>query len=392
MRHRAVCFRWRFGARSSSKSWTGRLGGKPWPSAKRSFRTGTEDRSARHEVWSPDRTGDGKCRFRFIPHASWLILQVPGRTPCHGRYQYVLDFSRQEILDYIYEKIASILEGASISYIKWDMNRSLSDVWSRGVSARQQGEVFHRYILGVYQMYERLTTRFRTFCSNRAPAAERVLMQVCCITHHRDGSVMIQDAIERLRIQYGTSYGYPISSMGSHVSASSEPSASSSDTALDTCQYRVLRNFRLWTGSGTAREDELSGIKNSDRLYETAPVPDSVWYGFLQTFQSVWKQYHCPMAVSEDRTEAPVGWYRTLECRQWSVYAAVFTGLEESDLYNVTEYTEGHESAGKHPLWWRTDEFRTDYQWRLFRQYMDGRRESCDLWFSPVLCTKKQAE
>ena len=127
----------------------------------------------------------------FRTHPDW-ILQVPGRTPCHGRYQYVLDFSRQEILDYIYEKIASILEGASISYIKWDMNRSLSDVWSRGVSARQQGEVFHRYILGVYQMYERLTTRFRTFCSNRAPAAERVLMQVCYITHHRDGSVMIQ--------------------------------------------------------------------------------------------------------------------------------------------------------------------------------------------------------
>lgn len=95
----------------------------------------------------------------FRTHPDW-ILQVPGRTPCHGRYQYVLDFSRQEILDYIYEKIASILEGASISYIKWDMNRSLSDVWSRGVSARQQEEVFHRYILGVYQMYERLTTRF----------------------------------------------------------------------------------------------------------------------------------------------------------------------------------------------------------------------------------------
>ena len=173
----------------------------------------------------------------FRTHPDW-ILQVPGRTPCHGRYQYVLDFSRQEILDYIYEKIASILEGASISYIKWDMNRSLSDVWSRGVSARQQGEVFHRYILGVYQMYERLTTRFPD-----------ILFESCASGGARFDAGMLYyapqgwisddtDAIERLRIQYGTSYGYPISSMGSHVSASPN--------------HQLHRQTPLWTRANTA--------------------------------------------------------------------------------------------------------------------------------------------
>ena len=127
----------------------------------------------------------------FRTHPDW-ILQVPGRTPCHGRYQYVLDFSRQEILDYIYEKIASILESASISYIKWDMNRSLSDVWSRGVSARQQGEVFHRYILGVYQMYERLTTRFPDILFESCASGGARFDAGMLYYAPQDGSVMIQ--------------------------------------------------------------------------------------------------------------------------------------------------------------------------------------------------------
>lgn len=149
-----------FGARSSSKAGLG-----DWEANRDRLPNGLSGLAQKIEalgmkfgLWiEPEMVNADSDLFRTHPY--W-ILQVPGRTPCHGRYQYVLDFSRQEILDYIYEKIASILEGASISYIKWDMNRSLSDVWSRGVSARQQGEVFHRYILGVYQMYERLTTRF----------------------------------------------------------------------------------------------------------------------------------------------------------------------------------------------------------------------------------------
>ena len=227
-----------FGARSSSKAGLG-----DWEANRDRLPNGLSGLAQKIEalgmkfgLWiEPEMVNADSDLFRT--HPDW-ILQVPGRTPCHGRYQYVLDFSRQEILDYIYEKIASILEGASISYIKWDMNRSLSDVWSRGVSARQQGEVFHRYILGVYQMYERLTTRFPD-----------ILFESCASGGARFDAGMLYyapqgwisddtDAIERLRIQYGTSYGYPISSMGSHVSASPN--------------HQLHRQTPLWTRANTA--------------------------------------------------------------------------------------------------------------------------------------------
>ena len=208
-----------FGARSSSKAGLG-----DWEANRDRLPNGLSGLAQKIEalgmkfgLWiEPEMVNADSDLFRT--HPDW-ILQVPGRTPCHGRYQYVLDFSRQEILDYIYEKIASILESASISYIKWDMNRSLSDVWSRGVSARQQGEVFHRYILGVYQMYERLTTRFPDIlfesCASGGARFDAGMLyytpQIWC----SDNS----DAIDRLRIQYGTSFGYPVSAMGAHVSA-----------------------------------------------------------------------------------------------------------------------------------------------------------------------------
>lgn len=91
-----------------------------------------------------------------------MDLQTPGRTESHRRYQYVLDF-QEEIVDYIYTMIAKILSGAKISYIKWDMNRSITECYSIAYPAERQGEIFHRYILGVYDLYERLTSEFPKF-------------------------------------------------------------------------------------------------------------------------------------------------------------------------------------------------------------------------------------
>ena len=89
----------------------------------------------------------------YRAHPDW-ILQTPQRHSCHGRNQYVLDFSRKEVVDYIYQMIARILEEAKVSYIKWDMNRSITECYSAALPADRQGEVFHRYILGVYNLYE----------------------------------------------------------------------------------------------------------------------------------------------------------------------------------------------------------------------------------------------
>ena len=155
----------------------------------------------------------------FRRHPDW-ILSAPGRRSSQGRFQYVLDFSRKEVVDCIYEMMADILSHAAISYVKWDMNRSITECYSAALPADRQGEVYHRYILGVYNLYERLTGRF-----------PEVLFESCASGGGRFDPGMLYyapqawtsddtDAVERVKIQYGSSYCYPVSSMGSHVSVS----------------------------------------------------------------------------------------------------------------------------------------------------------------------------
>ena len=151
-------------------------------------------------------------------HPDWA-LQVPGRAPTIGRGQLVLDMSREDGVEYLYRVLSDLLNKHDIDYIKWDMNRHLSDVYSLALPPRRQGEVYHRYMLGVYALLERLTQEH-----------PQVLFEGCSGGGGRFDAGMLYyhpqiwcsddtDAIERLRIQYGTSFGYPIRAMGSHVSA-----------------------------------------------------------------------------------------------------------------------------------------------------------------------------
>lgn len=150
-------------------------------------------------------------------HPDWLI-QTPNRPQSQGRRQYVLDLARPEVIDYLFDLIAKVLHDGQIDYVKWDMNRNMSEVYSLAYPANQQGEIFHRYILGVYQLYERLRQAF-----------PKILFESCASGGGRFDAGMLyyapqawtsddSDAIERLAIQGGTSYGYPLSSMGAHVS------------------------------------------------------------------------------------------------------------------------------------------------------------------------------
>ena len=154
----------------------------------------------------------------YHAHPDWA-LSVPGRTPVQGRSQLVLDLSRKEVVEYLYGVLAGLLRSHDIRYVKWDMNRSLSDVFSRNLPPERQGEAAHRYMLGVYDLLERLTAEF-----------PQVLFEGCSGGGGRFDAGMLYyfpqiwcsddtDAVERLKIQYGTSFGYPIRTVGSHVSA-----------------------------------------------------------------------------------------------------------------------------------------------------------------------------
>lgn len=153
----------------------------------------------------------------YRAHPDWA-LQISGRTPTLLRNQLVLDLSRKEIRDEIYSRIANVLKSAPIDYVKWDMNRNLSDIGSAAADAEGQGELFHRYVLGVYEMQERLITDFPDLllenCSGGGGRFDAGMLyyspQIWCSDD--------TDAIERLRIQEGTGLVYPLSTMGAHVS------------------------------------------------------------------------------------------------------------------------------------------------------------------------------
>jgi alpha-galactosidase len=152
-------------------------------------------------------------------HPDWAF-SAPNRHPMLGRNQLVLDMSRKDVEDYLYDAISRLLDENPIEYIKWDMNRSLADVYSYQMPRERQGEISHRYVLGVYSLMERLTSHYPHVlfegCSGGGGRFDAGILyyspQIWCSDD--------TDPIERILIQYGTSFAYPVSTMGAHVSAS----------------------------------------------------------------------------------------------------------------------------------------------------------------------------
>lgn len=168
-------------------------------------------------IWfEPEMVSEDSQLYR--EHPDWAI-QIPGRKPMRGRYQLLLDMTRAEVRDYLYRVISEILNSADISYVKWDMNRSISDWYSYALSPDCQGEMSHRYVLGVYELLERLTNAFPNIlfegCSGGGGRFDAGMLFYCPQIWCSDDT----DAYERTKIQYGTSFFYPISTVGAHVSA-----------------------------------------------------------------------------------------------------------------------------------------------------------------------------
>lgn len=165
-------------------------------------------------IWiEPEMVSEDSDLYRT--HSDWAI-RIPGRKPVRGRNQLVLDFSRAEVRAHIFKQICNVLDQGKIDYVKWDMNRSLADIYSVESS---QGKVTYDYILGVYDFLEKLLKRYPDLliegCSGGGGRFDAGMMyytpQIWCSDN--------TDAIDRIRIQYGTSFFYPVSAVGSHVSA-----------------------------------------------------------------------------------------------------------------------------------------------------------------------------
>ena len=167
-------------------------------------------------IWlEPEMVSEDSDLYRT--HPDW-VLQIPGREPNRSRNQLVLDLSRKEVREYMKKFIDDTLSCANISYVNWDMNRSVDNVYSAADPTLSQGAIRHKYVLGLYEVMEDMLTRHPDLllegCSGGGGRFDAGMLyyapQIWCSDN--------TDAIERLRIHYGTSFGYPMSSVSAHVS------------------------------------------------------------------------------------------------------------------------------------------------------------------------------
>lgn len=167
-------------------------------------------------LWfEPEMVSENSDLYR--EHPDWAFI-VPGRNPIRSRHQLVLDLSRKEIVDYLFEKLCSILDNGHIEYVKWDFNRSIADVYSNS-ELSNTGSILHNYILGLYDLLERIIERYPDLliesCSGGGGRFDAGMMHYSPQIWTSDNT----DALDRIIIQEGASYAYPISVVGSHVSA-----------------------------------------------------------------------------------------------------------------------------------------------------------------------------
>ena len=278
-------------------------------------------------------------------HPDWVLHQ-PGRQPHPCRHQFVLDYSNPAVVDYMFGKLSALLQDAPIAYIKWDMNRSISDAFSCAADADGQGAVLHRYILGVYRLYERLTSRF-----------PQVLFESCASGGARFDPGMLYyapqawtsdntDAAERLKIQYGTSYVYPVSSMGAHVAA--------------VPNHQLQRTTPLSTRANTAMfgafgyELDLTRLNERACALVAAQVAFVKQYRPLLQFGTFWR-LQSPfagdggawMTVSDDRRRALLGDYRLLRRSNEPFRRVRLAGLIPDALYRVTLLGSEYQPNGR---------------------------------------------
>ena len=202
----------------------------------------------------------------YREHPEWAI-KIPGRNPMRSRYQLVLDMSNPEVIEYLYNSISDILKNNNIEYVKWDMNRSISDWYSTCLPSSRQGEQPHRYILGLYGLLERLITNFPHIlfegCSGGGGRFDAGMLyyspQIWCSDN--------TDAHERTFIQYGTSFFYPISTVGSHVSAVPNHQTGRI-TSLDTRGIVAMAgSFGYELDLSTLTEEEKETMKEQVKKY-----------------------------------------------------------------------------------------------------------------------------
>ena len=270
----------------------------------------------------------------YRAHPDWL-LAVPDRQPHHGRNQFVLDYSRPEVVDEIFERLSAVIEEAQLDYIKWDMNRPLTDVFSAAWPADQQGDIFHRYVLGVYDLYERLISRYPSLlfesCSSGGGRFDPGMLYYAPQAWTSDNS----DAIERLKIQYGTSLLYPLSSMGAHVSIVPNHQTNRLTPLKTRGNVAFFGSFGYELDLNQLSPEELAEVREQIAFYKRHRelIHNGTFYRLQSPFkgdgQTAW------MVVSQDQNTALLGTFKVLNQVNRSHQRLLLKGLALDKVYRL---------------------------------------------------------
>ena len=271
----------------------------------------------------------------FRSHPDWCI-QSPERNIIKSRFQYVLDFSRREVVDEVYRRVLKILRENDISYVKWYMNRNITDNGSDSLPNDAQGEHSHRYILGVYSLMERLTSEFPNIlfegCSGGGGRFDFGILYYMPQIWTSDDS----DALERLQIQYGNSMVYPTSSMAAHVSATPNHQTGRVTPFKTRGAVAMMCNFGYELNISALNIEEIEEIRRqTERRRRLAPlVEEGILYRLADPFSGnnfAWQ------LVSSDKSFSCAAFVQKLSVPNDPGFILKLKGLDPDRIYNIEE-------------------------------------------------------
>lgn len=307
----------------------------------------------------------------YRKHPDWAFA-VPERTATLSRNQYVLDLSRKEVRDYVYECVHNVISSANIEYVKWDMNRQLTDIGSVEFNGDRQGELAHRYVLGVYELQERLVNDFPDIllenCSGGGARFDPGMLyyspQIWCSDD--------TDAIERLSIQEGTELIYPLSTMGAHVSDCPNHTVGRSTPFMTRAHVALAGTFGYELDITKISEEERAMIPEQVSMYHK--YNDLVREGDYYRVASYRKNglYDCWMVVAKDKSEALVTYVQVLGRPNMHSRKIKLLGLYAAADYRLDGTDEVYGGDLLMNAGMLVEDMRGDYMSRLYHFVLDN--------------------
>ena len=263
----------------------------------------------------------------YRTHPDWAI-HVKNRAPIRGRNQLLLDFSRKEVRDHIFDSICAVLDSANIRYLKWDMNRSMSDVYD--------GVVTYDYVVGVYDFLERLLVRYPDMliegCSGGGGRYDAGMLYYTPQIWTSDNT----DAINRTQIQFGTSFFYPISSMAAHVSAVPNHQTGRVTPLFTRGVTAMTGAFGYELDPSKLSAEEKEEIREQVRFYKRYEdlISNGRYYRLTDPFRDKIAAW---MSISSDRREALISAVRLRTEANMPVTYLRLRDLDQQSLYINTQ-------------------------------------------------------